>query len=112
MPIQDRPRTAARHPAQPAIVGEDGALNYAELVEDSRRMFAVVDAAHRAQPAPPSPAPETRGIPITAVSLGSAFHAARIVAGLAGYRAVSATIDPRGRSRTACASSRPPGSGS
>lgn len=87
--------TAAQHPAQPAIVGADGALDYAGLVEDSRRMFAVVDAAHRAQTAPPAPAAETAGIPITAVSVGSAFHAARIVAGLAGYRAVSATIDPQ-----------------
>ncbi|MBS1897560.1 MAG: long-chain fatty acid--CoA ligase [Actinobacteria bacterium] len=87
--------TAARHPAQPAIVGADGVLDYAGLVEDSRRVFAVVDAAHRAQAAPPAPAPETAGIPITAVSIASAFHAARIVAGLAGYRAVSATIDPQ-----------------
>ena len=87
--------TAAQRPAQPAIVGDDGALDYAGLVEDSRRVFAVVDAAHRAQAAPPAPAPETGGIPITAVSVASAFHAARIVAGLAGYRAVSATIDPQ-----------------
>jgi acyl-CoA synthetase (AMP-forming)/AMP-acid ligase II len=87
--------TAARHPDRPAIIGDDGVLGYAELVEDSRRVFAVVDAAHRAQTAPPAPAPETAGIPITAVSVGSAFHAARIVAGLAGYRAVSATIDPQ-----------------
>ncbi|PRB07690.1 class I adenylate-forming enzyme family protein [Microbacterium sp. MYb64] len=85
---------AAEHPAQQAIVSPDGALDYAGLVADSRRAFAVVDAAHRAQLAPPSPAPETGGIPITAVSVASAFHAARIVAGLAGYRAVSATIDP------------------
>lgn len=88
-------RTAARHPDRPAIVGPDGALDYAGLVEDSRRVFAVVDAAHRAQSAPPPPAPEAQGIPITAVSVTSAFHAARIVAGLAGYRAVSATIDPQ-----------------
>ncbi|GAA4478005.1 fatty acid--CoA ligase family protein [Microbacterium panaciterrae] len=87
-------QTAAQHPDQPAIVGADGALSCAGLVEDSRRVFAVVDAAHRAQPAPPAPAPETGGIPITAVSIASAFHAARIVAGLAGYRSVSATIDP------------------
>ena len=86
--------TAAHEPSQPAIVGPEGALDYAGLVEDSRRVFAVVDAAHRAQDAPPPPAPETHGIPITAVSTSSAFHAARIVAGLAGYRAVSATIDP------------------
>ncbi|MGN8025154.1 class I adenylate-forming enzyme family protein [Microbacterium sp. 22242] len=87
--------TAAEHPDRPAIVGDDGALSYAELVEDSRRVFAVVDAVHRAQAAPPVPAPETRGIPISAVSIASAFHAARIVAGLAGYRSVSATIDPQ-----------------
>ncbi|MBS1699942.1 MAG: long-chain fatty acid--CoA ligase, partial [Actinobacteria bacterium] len=88
-------QTAAQHPDRPAIVGTDGALTYAELVQDSRRVFAVVDAAHRAQTSPPEPAPETDGIPITAVSVASAFHAARIVAGLAGYRAVSATIDPQ-----------------
>ena len=35
------------------------------------------------------------GIPATAVSLTSAFEAARIVVSLAGYRAVSAVIDPR-----------------
>ncbi|MBK0419624.1 AMP-binding protein [Leucobacter sp. CSA1] len=88
-------RTAREHPGRTAIAGSDGRLSYAELVEDSRRAFAVVDALHRGQHEPPAPAPETRGIPITAVSLVSAFHTARIVTGLAGYRAVSATIDPR-----------------
>lgn len=87
--------TAHRHPDRIAIAGADGRLTYAELVEDSRRVFGAVDAFHRAQAAPPAPAPETRGIPITAVSLDSAFHTARIIAGLASYRAVSATIDPR-----------------
>ncbi|UTX53746.1 class I adenylate-forming enzyme family protein [Leucobacter aridicollis] len=102
---------ARRHPDRVAIAGEGGRLSYAELVEDSRRVFAVVDALHRAQhaapdtesdaepaatpAAAPEPAPETRGIPITAVSIDSAFHTSRIIAGLAGYRAVSATIDPR-----------------
>ena len=80
---------------RPAIVGADGHLSYAELVEDSRRLFAAVDALHRAQSSPPVPARETGGIPITAISVESAFHTARVVAGLAGYRAVSATIDPR-----------------
>ncbi|WP_417563272.1 class I adenylate-forming enzyme family protein [Microbacterium sp.] len=86
---------AARHPDRPAIVGSDGRLTYAQLVDDSRRMFAAVDALHRSQPVPPRPAAETGGIPITAVSITSAFHTARIVAGLAGFRTVSATIDPR-----------------
>lgn len=86
---------AARHPDRPAIVGSDGRLTYAQLVDDSRRMFAAVDDLHRGQTVPPRPAAETGGIPITAVSVTSAFHTARIVAGLAGYRAVSATIDPR-----------------
>ncbi|MGW9113978.1 class I adenylate-forming enzyme family protein [Microbacterium sp. NPDC055683] len=84
---------AARHPDRVAIAGDDGRLSYAELVADSRRVAAAVDALHRAHPV--APAPETRGIPITAVSVGSAFHTARIVAGLAGYRSVSAVIDPR-----------------
>lgn len=86
--------TARERPDQPAIVGDDGALSYAELVEDSRRVFAVVDGLHRAQAHPPRPAPETRGVPITGVSVASAFHTSRIIAALAGYRAVSATIDP------------------
>jgi len=83
---------AEQHGDQPAIVATDGQLTYAQLVENSRQMFAVVDALHRAQPMPPA---STRGIPITAVSLASTFHTARIIAGLAGFRAVSATIDPK-----------------
>lgn len=86
--------TARDHPQRSAIVTPDGSLSYAELVDDARRMFAAVDSLHRAQTTPPRPAPETNGVPITAVSVSSAFHTARIVAGLAGYRAVSATIDP------------------
>lgn len=86
---------ASRHPERMAIAGEGGRLSYAELVDDSRRVFAVVDALHRSQTDPPAPARETVGIPITAVSVDSAFHTARIVAGLAGHRAVSAVIDPR-----------------
>ena len=70
-------------------------LTYAELVADSRTMFAAVDGLHREQAEPPTPAPETHGIPITAVSLTSAFETSRIIAGLTGFRAVSATIDPR-----------------
>src|SRR5699024_10699012 len=62
---------------------------------DSRVSFAVVDSLHRAQPEPPMPAVETQGVPITAVSTASAFFTARLIAGLAGFRAVSATIDPR-----------------
>lgn len=96
MPITETVlRIAEQHPDRAAIVGECGTLDYAGLVADSRRVFAVVDAAHRGQATPPAPARETGGIPITAVSVASAFHAARIVAGLAGYRAVSATIDPQ-----------------
>lgn len=96
--------TAASDPERPAIVGSEGRLSYAELVDDSRRLFAAVDALHaRAVPpiagspvaAAPVPASETGGIPITAVSVESAFHTARVIAGLAGFRAVSATIDPR-----------------
>lgn len=86
---------AAAHPDRIAIAGDDGRLTYAELVEDSRRLAAAVDGLHAAQSAPPTPAPATRGIPITAVSVTSAFHTSRVVAGLAGFRAVSATIDPR-----------------
>ncbi|SMY12112.1 Acyl-CoA synthetase (AMP-forming)/AMP-acid ligase II [Brevibacterium jeotgali] len=87
--------TAERHPERPAIVGERESLTYRELIADSARLFAVVDGLHRAQGHPPAPAPETRGIPIAAISAESAFATARFVAGLAGFRAVSATIDPR-----------------
>lgn len=96
MPItQTMLEVAARDPEQIAIAGADSRLTYADLVEDSRRVSAAVDALHSAQADPPPPAPETGGIPITAVSIDSAFHTSRIVAGLAGYRAVSATVDPR-----------------
>ncbi|MEO7125908.1 MAG: class I adenylate-forming enzyme family protein [Nakamurella sp.] len=88
-------RVADEYPDRPAIVADGQRLTYAGLVADSRRVIAAVRAAHAAQPNPPIPARETGGIPITAVSTTSAFHTARIVAGLAGYRAVSATIDPR-----------------
>ena len=82
-------------PDRLAIVGGDGQLTYSQLAEGSRTMFAAVDALHHAQSDSPIPAPETHGIPITAVSLTSAFETSRIIAGLAGFRAVSATIDPR-----------------
>nr|WP_209044057.1 fatty acid--CoA ligase family protein [Brevibacterium marinum] len=86
---------AGRDTEQLALVGAEESLTYSELVEDSRRMFAVVDELHRAQADPPTSAPETDGIPITAISTTSAFHTSRIIAGLAGFRAVSAAIDPR-----------------
>ncbi|MBL3686035.1 long-chain fatty acid--CoA ligase [Leucobacter zeae] len=93
--------TAASDPDRPAIVGAEGALGYAALVEDSRRLFAAITALHAratelgSTGSAPEPAAETAGIPITAVSVESAFHTARVIAGLGGYRAVSATIDPR-----------------
>ena len=89
--------TARRHPARLALAGERARdrLTYAQLVADSAKLFAAVDALHRTQQRPPSPAPETGGIPITAVSVEDAFLAARVIAGLSGFRAVSATIDPR-----------------
>lgn len=86
---------AKKHPEQLAVVGSEEQLNYGELVEDSRRIAAVVDTLHREQARPPEPAVEAGSIPITAISVTSAFHTSRIIAGLAGYRAVSATIDPR-----------------
>ena len=86
--------TAMRHPDRPAIVGEDGTLTYGQLVEDSARLFAAVQELHTAQADPPAPAPETRGIPLTAMSVESAFQTSRFLVGLSGFRAVSATIDP------------------
>lgn len=88
-------RTAAERPDLVAVAGGGDQLTYSELAETSRRTIAAVDALHAAQAHPPAAAPETGGIPVTAVSIDSAFHAARIVASLAGYRAVSAVIDPR-----------------
>lgn len=96
MPITARIlEVAVVDPDRLAIVGGDGQLTYSQLAEGSRTMFAAVDALHHAQSDSPIPAPETHGIPITAVSLTSAFETSRIIAGLAGFRAVSATIDPR-----------------
>ncbi|MGC2939070.1 MULTISPECIES: class I adenylate-forming enzyme family protein [unclassified Brevibacterium] len=86
---------ALERPDQPAIVGTEARLTYAQLAEDSRTMSTAVDALHAEQADPPTPAAETQGIPITAVSLTSAFETSRTIAGLAGFRAVSATIDPR-----------------
>ena len=77
--------TARTHPDRLAIAGAHERLTYAELVADSQALFAAVDDLHRAQETPPAPAPETLGIPITAVSLTSAFLTARIIAGLAGF---------------------------
>lgn len=98
MPITQTILTVADcDPQQPAIVGFDPAehLTYAELVEDSKKVFAAVSDLHDQQASPPHPARETQDIPITAVSLYSAFQTSRIIAGLAGFRSVSATIDPR-----------------
>lgn len=84
-------------PARLAIVGDSERLAYGELISDGARVRAAVEHLHASQPAAqrPLPAPEAQGIPITAISLTDAFHTARIVTGLAGFRAVSATVDPR-----------------
>lgn len=86
---------AAEDGRRPAIVGAEERLTYSELVTDSARVYAAAYQLHNVQDHPPEPAAETTGIPITAVSLTSAFHTSRIIAGLAGFRAMSATIDPR-----------------
>ena len=88
-------QVAASDPDRLAIVGDSERLSYAALVRDSSRIAAAIDSLHAAQTAPPAPAPETRGIPISAISVESASAAACFVAALAGFRAVSATIDPR-----------------
>ncbi|WP_423058229.1 class I adenylate-forming enzyme family protein [Brevibacterium linens] len=108
MPITSRIlEVAATDPDRLALVGSPSetegqagaegthSLTYAQLARGSATMSAAVDALHDEQSDPPIPAPETHGIPITAVSLTSAFETSRIIAGLAGFRAVSATIDPR-----------------
>lgn len=87
--------TAAAHPSRLAIAADGVSLSYEALVASSRRTIAAVEALHDGQQQPPVPAPEMAGVPATAVSLTSAFEAARIVVSLAGYRAVSAVIDPR-----------------
>lgn len=87
--------TAAEAPDRIAIADADRSLSYAVLVDDSRRLAAVIDAVHAGQPHPPAPARDTGGIPITAISTDSAFETSRVIAGLAGYRSVTATIDPR-----------------
>jgi acyl-CoA synthetase (AMP-forming)/AMP-acid ligase II len=85
--------TAERHPEWTAIASAADTLTYAELLEDGRRVSAVIEELGRGTDV--LPVPEAHGIPITAISLTSAFHTARIVAGLAGYQAISSVIDPR-----------------
>lgn len=77
---------AQAHPEQLAIVGAEGRITYGELVEDGRRVRAAVEHLHAEIPA---------DRPVVAVSSTDAFHTARVIAGLAGFGAVSATIDPR-----------------
>ncbi|KAB1640697.1 class I adenylate-forming enzyme family protein [Gulosibacter chungangensis] len=88
---------AAQDPHRLAIAGEHDRLSYGDLVTDGARVQAAVEYLHASGAAhhAPVPAAEAQGIPITAISLTDAFHTARIIAGLAGFRAVSATIDPR-----------------
>ncbi|HEX7381702.1 MAG TPA: AMP-binding protein, partial [Nevskiaceae bacterium] len=96
MPLTGKLLEVARtHPGRVAIASGGQRLGYAQLVEDSRRLMAAVREVQAGQRQPPEPVAETGGIPIVAVSVASAFEAARILAGLAGYRCVSATIDPR-----------------
>lgn len=94
MPITGRIlATATAHPDRIAIAGADQQLTYRELVTFSGATAAAAAELH--QTGTVTPAPETGGVPITALSITSAFHTARIIAALAGFRAVSATIDPR-----------------
>lgn len=88
---------AAQSPHRLAIVGDQDRLTYGELAADGARVRAAVEHLHaaRSPAAQPTPVPEAQGIPITAISLTDAFHTSRIVTGLAGFRAISATIDPR-----------------
>ncbi|HEU0276601.1 MAG TPA: long-chain fatty acid--CoA ligase [Rhodanobacteraceae bacterium] len=96
MPLTQTVLEVARtHPDRVAIATAAERLTYAELVSDSRRLIAAIRHLQAKQARPPRPARETRGIPIVAISTTSAFETGRIFAGLAGYRVVSATIDPR-----------------
>ena len=84
MPITQRViATAAAHPNRLAIAGDDDRLTYAELVESGRRLITVIRQLDGAQQ------------PTVAISVDSAFHTARIMGSLAGYRAVTAVIDPK-----------------
>ncbi|HEU0257189.1 MAG TPA: fatty acid--CoA ligase family protein [Microbacteriaceae bacterium] len=84
---------AERHPGRVAIADRRERLDYAGLVADSRRTVAAVRTLGEGSRV--RTIGEACGIPVTAFCLFSAFHTARLVAGLAGYRAVSAVIDPR-----------------
>lgn len=96
MPLTQTVLEVARaHPDRVAIATTTQHLTYAGLVSDSQRLIAAIRRLQAQQARPPQPAPETHGIPIVATSTTSAFETARIFAGLAGYRVVSATIDPR-----------------
>jgi acyl-CoA synthetase (AMP-forming)/AMP-acid ligase II len=74
---------AARDPELPAIVGPGARITFGELPGDAARIWAAVTELDHS----------TR--PVVAVSSTDAVHTARFVAGLAGYDATVATIDPR-----------------
>ena len=96
MPVASEMLRAALHdPERLAIAGESERLSYAELVGGAGYAHAAAAALHRSQASPPTPAPETEGGRITAVSLDSAFECARLVAQLSGFAGVVAVIDPR-----------------
>ena len=95
MPITGRILdVAVAHPNQVCIADSKESITYAQLVADSRATYAGVTVLLSQLSTAPTPASETCGAPIVAVSLESAFHSARLIAGLAGYPVVSATIDP------------------
>ena len=73
MPFAEQVLAVAEHrPALPAVVGQGERLSYSELVADSERLAAALAGLRAAQTAPPTAVPETRGVPITAVSLPAA----------------------------------------
>ncbi|MGF3056925.1 class I adenylate-forming enzyme family protein [Microbacterium sp. YY-01] len=96
MPLTATVLTTARtHPNRTAIADTETSLSYGELVAESPGIYHATQTLLDQQSSPVASAPEAAGLPIIAVSLDSAYAAARIVAALAGYGVVVAVIDPR-----------------
>ncbi|KAB1646488.1 acyl--CoA ligase [Pseudoclavibacter sp. CFCC 14310] len=97
MPItQSMLQVAASHPERLAIVGDRLRLTYRQLVDDGARVQAAVE--HLLGPdrdATTAGIPEAQGRPIVGICLTDAAQTGRLIAGLAGFGAISATIDPR-----------------
>lgn len=84
---------AASDPGRLAIAGDGERLTYGELHDAAARIRAGVESLLQDRPASGSDG-ETGGVPIVAVSCARAIDAARLLVGVASFRAIVAVLDP------------------